>query len=138
MSVINLNEVGKEKLNELAAKGTMRGLLVEYVGSYERLGNIRQGGGYTEYEFLTTSASDGAREHTVYLYKQGGIWWGECDRDTEEGCEANQKGGKVCSHIALATAQLKKYRDNPKLWEQEFNETWGLSLEKERQEVFEG
>ncbi len=151
---INLNEVGKPKLQELAAKGTLKGLLVEYVGSYKRQA------GYTEYEFITTSASDGAREHTVHLYKQGGVWWAECDRGLEDGCEAGRLGGRVCSHIAVSVAELKRMRSKPFVsWDYGSKDETvivtgtanqltgelhidrvitGDDLEKMRQEVFEG
>lgn len=110
MTVICLNDVGKSKLQELAAKGVLTGLLVEELDPYDVHGAAKNGGGYKVYPYLVSSRSDKSLYHEVEIFKHNGAWQAWCDAGApdELACKANRVGMICCSHIAVALAELKK------------------------------
>src|SRR5689334_3643441 len=99
MAVINLSEIDEKRIEELAAKATLKGVLVDYVGIEIYNGEQPIGG----YEYAATSASDPSRFHVVTVWEETrDRWFGQCD------CEANQQGNHLCGHVAVAFIELKR------------------------------
>jgi hypothetical protein len=116
MATIDLSAIDERKIQDLAARAVLKGVLVEYVGEcWQKSQHPQQVGESTSrlnrvkaYDYELTSVSDPTRFHSVSLWRDGDKWMASCDEGVAEGCEANQLGNRVCGHVAVAFNELKK------------------------------